>query len=72
MRGKELDPEGGLKVLQKLGFDVRVQNCGFEVLVPAFRSFDVQGDADIVEELLRVKGYDSLKPERLLFPPSQR
>jgi phenylalanyl-tRNA synthetase beta chain len=66
--GEELDPEGGLKVLQKLGFDVRVQNCGFEVLVPAFRSFDVQGDADIVEELLRVKGYDSLRAERLLVP----
>jgi phenylalanyl-tRNA synthetase beta chain len=66
--GEELDPEGGLKVLQKLGFEVRVQNCGFEVLVPAFRSFDVQGDADIVEELLRVKGYDNLQAERLLVP----
>jgi phenylalanyl-tRNA synthetase beta chain len=66
--GEELDPEGGLKVLQKLGFDVRVQNCGFEVLVPAFRSFDVQGDADIVEELLRVKGYDNLRAERLFVP----
>jgi phenylalanyl-tRNA synthetase beta chain len=66
--GEELDPEGGLKVLQKLGFDVRVQNCGFEVLVPAFRSFDVQGDADIAEELLRVKGYDNLRAERLFVP----
>jgi phenylalanyl-tRNA synthetase beta chain len=66
--GEELDPEGGLKVLQKLGFEVRVQNCGFEVLVPAFRSFDVQGDADIVEELLRVKGYDSLQGRASLCP----
>ncbi len=66
--GEDIEKKDGLKVLQKLGFEVKEHACGFEVSVPAFRSFDVQGDADIVEELLRVRGYDSFRAEPLCVP----
>lgn len=42
-------------ILEKLGFSVN----GSAVSVPSFRA-DIEGDADLVEEILRVKGYDAI------------
>ena len=66
--GEDLDKEFALRVLQRLGFECSESTCGLNVFVPAFRSFDVKGEADVVEELIRVKGYDSLRQEPLFIP----
>ncbi|WP_448587510.1 phenylalanine--tRNA ligase subunit beta [Thermocrinis sp.] len=66
--GEELDQEYAQKVLQRLGFECFSSSCGIEALVPAFRSFDVKEDVDLIEEVLRVKGYDSLRSEPLHIP----
>ncbi len=46
-------------ILQRLGFDVRITDIGFNVVVPSFRS-DVERPIDIVEECLRVYGTDKI------------
>ncbi len=66
--GEDLEEEYALKVLQRLGFECSKSTCRLEVLVPAFRSFDIKGEVDLIEEILRVKGYDGLKPEPLPIP----
>ena len=70
--GEELDREYAQKVLQKLGFECYPSSCGLEVFVPAFRSFDVKGEADLVEEILRVRNYNSLKSEPLPIPSAPK
>ncbi|WP_333784492.1 phenylalanine--tRNA ligase subunit beta [Thermocrinis sp.] len=70
--GEELDGEYARKVLQKLGFECYPSSCGLEVFVPAFRSFDVKGEADLVEEILRAKNYNSLKSEPPPIPSAPK
>ncbi len=36
--------------------------------IPAFRSFDVSKDVDLIEEVLRIHGYTNVEPARPLFP----
>ena len=66
--GVRYQPEQVLDVLQRLGFSPQFDDQGgvetLRVLVPTWRS-DVTLAADIVEEVARVIGYESL-PERLL------
>lgn len=45
----------------------REQNSLFEVRVPSHR-FDIQQDVDLVEEVIRLYGYDNLKAEPLQAP----
>ena len=47
------------EILVKLGFNIKIHNSGFEVDVPSWRS-DIQGEADIIEEISRVNGYDKI------------
>ncbi|MGI5835198.1 MAG: phenylalanine--tRNA ligase subunit beta [Chloroflexota bacterium] len=45
------------EILTPLGFQTEVANGRLEVAVPSFRR-DVEGRADLAEELARIKGYD--------------
>jgi phenylalanyl-tRNA synthetase beta chain len=59
-------------ILTRLGFSVSGQASGWQVTPPSFR-FDVQYDVDLIEELVRVLGYDqvpSYLPKLVLQPPS--
>jgi phenylalanyl-tRNA synthetase beta chain len=47
------------KTLTKLGFKVKSSSKGFQVTPPSWRP-DIDGSADLVEEIVRVKGYDHL------------
>ncbi len=48
-----------VNILQRLGFDVKITDVGFNVVVPSFRS-DIERPIDIIEECLRVYGTDKI------------
>jgi len=47
------------KILEKLGFKVKVKKQSFDIEVPSWR-LDVNQEADIIEEILRIKGLDKI------------
>jgi phenylalanyl-tRNA synthetase beta chain len=47
------------RILHDLGFGVDRQNGGWTVTVPTWRS-DIGGEADLVEEVVRIAGYDRI------------
>jgi phenylalanyl-tRNA synthetase beta chain len=56
--GLDLPPEESRAILERLGFAVEVRAGGdLSVEPPSWRG-DIEGEADLVEEVLRVKGYD--------------
>ena len=61
--GVRYEPAAVLDVLDRLGFSPGLDGDSLRVLVPTWRS-DVSLAADVVEEVARVIGYDTL-PERL-------
>ncbi len=52
------------KILTELGFDVKRQDRSLVAIPPSWRP-DVEGAADLVEEIIRVKGYDHIPPTHL-------
>ena len=52
------------KILTDLGFGVREHGGVLEAAVPSWRP-DVVGEADLVEEVLRIKGYEHIAPATL-------
>lgn len=50
-------------MLEGLGCDLRTNKSGWQVSVPSYR-FDLQIEADLIEEIARLRGYD-LIPRRL-------
>jgi len=57
--GKEIPSKEVSTLLSSLGIENRVKNCGIEALIPSHRSFDLSRDADLIEEIMRLKGLDS-------------
>ena len=46
-------------ILESLGFTVSEKDNFFVITVPSFRP-DIEGEADIVEEILRIYGFDQI------------
>jgi len=77
MRPKRVRELGGvdigksdiIKILEKLGFDITDNGATLEVITPSWRC-DVDREPDLVEEVLRIHGYDKIIVEPL--PPSSR
>lgn len=64
--GFEMSSEVVTNILRKLGMEVKLEEDCYIVTVPTYRSTkDIENDADIIEEITRVYGYDNLKPEPL-------
>ncbi|TCN36091.1 phenylalanine--tRNA ligase subunit beta [Sinorhizobium americanum] len=59
LTGLEVSPEESVSILQKLGFGVEGSGERFRVTVPSWRS-DVDGKADLVEEVMRIHGVDNI------------
>ena len=73
LTGLELEPRRMKAILAAIGFDVEDEGETWTVLVPTWRP-DVEGKADIVEEIMRIHGVDGIEPEPLppLFGVGQR
>ncbi len=71
--GKDFDRQKISQTLSALEIPHEVMRCGVEALIPSHRSFDMQGDVDLIEELLRVEGYAQVSSSTLKIPakPSQ-
>jgi phenylalanyl-tRNA synthetase beta chain len=68
LTGLDVHPAEQKVVLQTLGFHISGMGDKVKVAPPSWRP-DVEGKADIVEEVIRIVGLDKVKPEPL---PAQR
>ena len=57
--GAEVPKEKQKSILESLGFIVLEKSNIFNITVPSFRP-DIEGEADIVEEILRIYGFDQI------------
>jgi len=58
--GFKIDQKEMIKILMDLGFEVKKQKNLLLLIVPSWRP-DIEQEVDIVEELVRIKGYDQIK-----------
>ena len=70
--GVEIPAEDMVRILKKLQFGCEISEDGetLTVTVPAFRE-DLDGEADICEECLRMYGYDHIPSTRLIGETTQ-
>ncbi|MBX6322373.1 MAG: phenylalanine--tRNA ligase subunit beta [Rhodospirillaceae bacterium] len=59
--GIDLPAEQSRAILERLGFAAELDANEIVVQVPSWRA-DVEGEADLVEEVVRVHGYDHIEP----------
>jgi phenylalanyl-tRNA synthetase beta chain len=64
LTGLEVSAEESRSILERLGFSVEGTGETISVKVPSWRP-DVDGKADLVEEVMRIHGVDKIKPEPL-------
>ncbi len=64
LTGIEIDKAESLDILTRLGFSVNGNGDVVEVSVPSWRP-DVNGKADLVEEVMRIHGIDKITPQSL-------
>lgn len=57
--GIDLPEKKSVGILKKLGFEGVKKGKGIAVRVPSWRN-DIEGEADLVEEVLRIHGYDAI------------
>src|SRR5210317_562253 len=56
-----------IKILDNLGFEIKENKGMLDVVIPSWRP-DISQEVDVVEELVRIKGYDQIKiiePEKI-------
>ena len=67
--GFKISKSDAVKILQKLGFLIKDKKNILELIVPSFRP-DISQEVDIIEELIRIKGYDNIplsEPNKISF-----
>jgi len=64
LTGLEVSTEESVEILTRLGFKVTGSGERVSVAVPSWRP-DVDGKADLVEEIMRIHGVDNIKPAPL-------
>ena len=69
--GMRIDPDDCVTYLERLGFGVERSDGDIVAEVPAHRYYDVSREADLVEEVGRIHGYDEQLPATLPQTPGQ-
>ena len=71
--GKELGEDLIATILRALEIDITSKEGDeWQVAVPRYR-VDVQRECDVVEDILRIYGYNNVEfPEKLKYPPTRR
>ena len=64
LTGVNIDNKLSETILSKLGFKINSIDSIWDVIVPSWRS-DIDGVADIVEEIIRINGYSSIPTTKL-------
>lgn len=64
LTGLEVSTEESRQILTRLGFAVEGSGERVSVTVPSWRP-DIDGKADLVEEVMRIHGVDQIKPEAI-------
>ncbi len=59
LAGLDLAKDESLAILERLGFGMERSGGTWKVSVPSWRR-DVEGEADLVEDVARIKGYDAI------------
>ncbi|MCF8473120.1 MAG: phenylalanine--tRNA ligase subunit beta [Emcibacter sp.] len=67
--GVDVSEEEIIKILQNLGFQIEKSDSKLNVTTPSWRC-DIDGEADLVEEVLRIHGFEHIRATAL--PPSTR
>ena len=62
--GVSLPPESVKTVLERLGMQVTEQANGWQIMPPSFR-FDINIEADLIEEIARIHGYNNIPNNQL-------
>tara|TARA_Y100000590_G_scaffold355797_1_gene409724 strand:+ start:4031 stop:6436 length:2406 start_codon:yes stop_codon:yes gene_type:complete len=64
--GVDIEIKKQIKILEDLGFIIKSKtNKYINILVPSFRP-DIEGTADIFEEIVRIYGYDKIEPKSIV------
>jgi phenylalanyl-tRNA synthetase beta chain len=64
LTGEDVAPAESLSILTRLGFGVKGSGAVVDVSVPSWRP-DVDGKADLVEEVMRMHGVNNINPQPL-------
>jgi len=65
--GFDIEKKEMIKILENLGFGIKEEKKILKLIIPSWRS-DISLEVDIVEELVRIKGYDQIQiiePEKV-------
>jgi phenylalanyl-tRNA synthetase beta chain len=62
LTGLDVPGEESIAILRRLGFGIRDQGYLVDVTVPSWRP-DIDGKADLVEEVMRIHGVDRIEPQ---------
>jgi phenylalanyl-tRNA synthetase beta chain len=65
LTGLDVPSEVSLEILSRLGFTPKDQGYVVDVTVPSWRP-DIDGKADLVEEVMRIHGVDKITPQAML------
>lgn len=70
LSGIDVSAEEAARILGDLGFVCHATHDGWSVTPPSWRA-DVEGEADLIEEIIRIIGYDAIPAISLPSAPSQ-
>ncbi|MEY3219750.1 MAG: hypothetical protein RIT27_1107 [Pseudomonadota bacterium] len=65
--GVEIPVSEATRILRDLEMDIQIKTSGWQVVPPTFR-FDIHLEADLIEEIARIYGYEKINGETAKYP----
>ncbi len=69
MIGVHVDTDKMVNILERLGFEVKIEKSNYDVIVPYWRDYDIDNAIDLTEEIARVFGYHNIPSILPQSPP---